>query len=70
MESTGIGPTKDAHDIQALDTTRLEKLLEGQIDVIDSRLKMVNAFNNNKTESKTIQRRACMTFFYLLFSKH
>jgi hypothetical protein len=41
MESTGIGPTKDAHDIQALDTTRPEKLLEGQIDVIDSRLKMV-----------------------------
>ena len=70
METTGIGPTKDAHDIQALGTTRLEKLLEGQIDVIDSRLKMVNAFNNNKTESKTIQRRTCITFFYLLFSKH
>ena len=71
MESTGIGPAKDAHDIQALGNTRLEKLtadfentmaeiqhesdyetqekqltaykklLEGQIDVIDSRLKMV-----------------------------
>jgi uncharacterized protein YpuA (DUF1002 family) len=26
METTGIGPTKDAHDIQALGTTRLEKL--------------------------------------------
>ena len=71
METTGIGPTKDAHDIQALGTTRLEKLtadfentmseienepdyrmqekrltaykklLEEQMDVIDSRLKMV-----------------------------
>ena len=68
METTGIGPTKDAHDFQALGTTRLEKLtadfentmaeienesdyrmqeaaykklLEEQIDVIDSRLKMV-----------------------------
>jgi uncharacterized protein YpuA (DUF1002 family) len=26
METTGIGPTKDAHDIQALGTTRLERL--------------------------------------------
>lgn len=26
METTGIGPTKDAHDIHALGTTRLEKL--------------------------------------------
>ena len=71
METTGIGPTKDARDIQALGTTRLEeltadfentmseienepdyemqekqltaykKLLEEQMDVIDSRLKMV-----------------------------
>ncbi len=71
METTGIGPTKDAHDIHALGTTRLEKLtadfentmadieqesdyetqekqltaykklLEEQMDVIDSRLKMV-----------------------------
>ena len=71
MESTGIGPTKDAHDIQALGTIRLEKLtadfeaimseienepdyemqekqltaykklLGEQMDVIDSRLKMV-----------------------------
>ena len=71
METTGIGPTKDAHDIQALGTTRLEKLtadfentmseienepdhetqekqltaykklLEEQMHVIDSRLKMV-----------------------------
>ena len=71
METTGIGPTKDAHEIQALGTTRLEKLtadfentmseieqesdyetqekqltaykklLEEQMDVIDSRLKMV-----------------------------
>jgi molybdopterin-biosynthesis enzyme MoeA-like protein len=71
METTGIGPTKDAHDIQALGTTKVEKLtadfentiaeienepdyrmqekqltaykklLEKQIDVIDSRLKMV-----------------------------
>jgi uncharacterized protein YpuA (DUF1002 family) len=71
IQSTGIGPTKDAHDIQALGVTRLEKLtadfentmseieneseyriqekqltaykklLEEQMDVIDSRLKMV-----------------------------
>jgi uncharacterized protein YpuA (DUF1002 family) len=71
METTGIGPAKDAHDIQVLGTTRLEKLtadfentmteieqesdyemqekqltaykklLEEQMDVIDSRLKMV-----------------------------
>ena len=71
METTGIGPTKDAHEIQTLGTTRLEKLtadfentmteieqepdyetqekqliaykklLEEQMDVIDSRLKMV-----------------------------
>ena len=71
METTGIGSTKDAHDIHALGTTRLEKLtadfentmaeieqesdyetqekqltaykklLEEQMDVIDSRLKMV-----------------------------
>ena len=71
MQTTGIGPIKDAHDIQALGTTRLEKLtadfentmseienepdyemqekqltaykklLEEQMDVIDSRLKMV-----------------------------
>jgi hypothetical protein len=71
METSGIGPTKDAHDIQALGTTGLEKitadfettmseienepdyetqekqltaykkLLEEQMDVIDSRLKMV-----------------------------
>jgi molecular chaperone GrpE (heat shock protein) len=71
METTGIGPTKDAHEIQALSTTRLgkltadfentmaeienepdyrmqekqltayKKLLEEQMDVIDSRLKMV-----------------------------
>jgi uncharacterized protein YpuA (DUF1002 family) len=71
METTGIGPTKDAHDIHALGTTRLEKLtadfentmaeieqesdyetqekqltaykklLEEQMDVIDSRLKMI-----------------------------
>ena len=71
METMHIGPTKDAHDIQALGTTRLEKLtadfentmaeieqesdyetqekqltaykklLEEQMDVIDSRLKMV-----------------------------
>jgi hypothetical protein len=71
MQTIGIGPTKDAHDIQALGTTRLEKLtadfentmseienesdhetqenqltiykkiLEEQIDVIDSRLKIV-----------------------------
>src|ERR687886_1664991 len=71
MKTTGIGPTKDAHDIQALGTTKVEKLtaefentmseienesdyemqekqltaykklLEEQIDVIDSRLKMV-----------------------------
>jgi uncharacterized protein YpuA (DUF1002 family) len=71
METTGIGPTKDAHDIQALGTARLEKLtadfentmaeienepdyemqekqltaykklLEEQMDVIDSRLNMV-----------------------------
>jgi len=26
MQTTGIGPTKDAHDIQALGTKRLEKL--------------------------------------------
>ena len=26
MQTTGIGPTKDAHDIQALGTARLEKL--------------------------------------------
>jgi len=26
MQTTGIGPTKDAHDIQALGTTRLEKV--------------------------------------------
>jgi hemerythrin-like domain-containing protein len=26
MQTTGIGPAKDAHDIQALGTTRLEKL--------------------------------------------
>jgi uncharacterized protein YpuA (DUF1002 family) len=71
METTGIGPTKDAHDLHALGTTRLEKLtadfentmaeieqesdyetqekqltaykklLEEQMDVIDSRLKMI-----------------------------
>ena len=71
MQTTGIGPTKDARDIQALGTTHLEKLtaefentmseienesdyemqekqltaykklLEQQIDVIDSRLKIV-----------------------------
>jgi uncharacterized protein YpuA (DUF1002 family) len=71
MQTTGIGPTKDAHDIHALGTTRLEKLtadfentmaeieqesdyetqekqltaykklLEEQMDVIDSRLKMI-----------------------------
>jgi ATP-dependent exoDNAse (exonuclease V) alpha subunit len=71
MQTTGIGPAKDARDIQALGTTRVEKLtadfestmteienesdyrvqekqltaykklLEEQIDVIDSRLKMV-----------------------------
>ena len=71
IETTGIGPAKDAHDIQVLGTTRLEKLtadfentmteieqesdyemqekqltaykklLEEQMDVIDSRLKMV-----------------------------
>jgi hypothetical protein len=71
MQTTGIGPSKDAHDIQALGTTRVEKLttdfentmaeiedqsdyrmqekqltaykklLEEQMDVIDSRLKMV-----------------------------
>jgi ATP-dependent exoDNAse (exonuclease V) alpha subunit len=71
IQSRGIGPTKDAYDIQALGATRLEKLtgdfentmseienepdyriqekqltaykklLEEQIDVIDSRLKMV-----------------------------
>jgi uncharacterized protein YpuA (DUF1002 family) len=71
METTRIGPTKDAHDIQVLGTTRLEKLtadfentmaeieqesgyetqekqltaykklLEEQMNVIDSRLKMV-----------------------------
>ena len=71
MQTSGIGPAKDAHDIQALGTTRLEKLtadfedtmseienesdydmqekrltaykklLEEQMDVIDSRLKMV-----------------------------
>ena len=71
MQTTGIGPTKDAHDIQALGTTRLEKLtadfentmseienepdyekqerhltaykklVEQQMNVIDSRLKMV-----------------------------
>jgi len=71
METTGIDSTKDAHDIQALGTARLEKLtadfentmaeienepdyrmqekqltaykklLEEQMDVIDSRLKMV-----------------------------
>jgi uncharacterized protein YpuA (DUF1002 family) len=71
METTGIDPTKDVHDIQALGTARLEKLtadfentmaeienepeyrmqekqltaykklLEEQMDVIDSRLKMV-----------------------------
>ena len=71
MQTTHIGPAKDAHDIQALGTTRLEKLtadfentmseienesdydmqekqltaykklLEEQMDVIDSRLKMV-----------------------------
>ena len=71
MKITGIDPTKDAHDIQALGTARLEKLtadfentmaeienepeyrmqekqltaykklLEEQIEVIDSRLKMV-----------------------------
>ena len=71
METTGIGPTKDTHDLHALGTTRLEKLtadfentmaeieqesdyetqekqltaykklLEEQMDVIDSRLKMV-----------------------------
>ena len=71
METMHIGPTKDAHDIQVLGTTLVEKLtadfestmaeienesdyrmqekqltayeklLEEQIDVIDSRLKMV-----------------------------
>jgi ATP-dependent exoDNAse (exonuclease V) alpha subunit len=71
IQSVDIGPTKDAHDIHALGTTRVEKLtadfentmaeienqsdyriqekqltaykklLEEQIDVIDSRLKMV-----------------------------
>ena len=71
MQTTGIGPAKDAHDIQALGTTLVEKLtedfentmaeienepdyrmqekrltaykklLEEQMDVIDSRLKMV-----------------------------
>jgi hypothetical protein len=71
IQSVGIGPTKDAHDIQALGTTKVEKstadfentmaeienepdyrmqekqltaykkLLEEQMDVIDSRLKMV-----------------------------
>jgi hypothetical protein len=71
MQSTGIGPTKDAHDIQALGSTSLEKLtadfentmaeienesdykmqekqlaaykklLEQQIDGVDSRLKIV-----------------------------
>jgi hypothetical protein len=71
MQTSGIGPAKDAHDIQALGTTRLEKLtadfedtmseienesdydmqekrltaykklLEEQMDIIDSRLKMV-----------------------------
>jgi hypothetical protein len=71
MQTVGISPAKDAHDIQALGTIRLEKLtadfettmseienesdyetqekqltaykklLEEQIDVIDSRLKMV-----------------------------
>ena len=71
METMHIGPTKDAHDIQALGTTKVEKLtadfentmseienepdyemqekqlmaykklLEEQMDVIDSRLKMV-----------------------------
>ena len=71
MQTMHIGPAKDAHDIQALGTTRLEKLtagfentmaeienepdhemqekqltaykklLEEQIDIIDSRLKMV-----------------------------
>jgi hypothetical protein len=71
MQTMHIGPAKDAHDIQALGATRLEKLtadfentmaeieqesdyetqekqltaykklLEEQMDVIDSRLKMV-----------------------------
>jgi hypothetical protein len=71
MQTTGIGPAKDVHDIQALGATRLEKLttdfentmseieneldyrmqekqltaykklLEEQMDLIDSRLKMV-----------------------------
>jgi hypothetical protein len=71
MQTTGIGPAKDARDIQALGTAKLEKLtadfektmseienesdyetqekqltaykklIEEQIDVIDSRLKMV-----------------------------
>jgi hypothetical protein len=69
MQTTGIGPAKDAHDIQALGTivekltadlntmaeienesdyrmqqkrlTAYKKLLEEQMDVIDSRLKMV-----------------------------
>jgi ATP-dependent exoDNAse (exonuclease V) alpha subunit len=71
METMHIGPTQDAHDIQALGTTKVEKLtadfentmaeienepdyrmqekqltaykklLEEQIEVIDSRLKMV-----------------------------
>ena len=71
MQTTGIGPAKDAHDIQALGTTLVEKLtadfentmaeienesdyrmqekrltaykklLEEQMDVIDTRLKMV-----------------------------
>jgi len=71
IQTMRIGPTKDAHDIQALGTTRIEKLvtdfettmseienepdyetqekqltaykklLEEQMDVIDSRLKIV-----------------------------
>jgi hypothetical protein len=71
MQTSGMGPTKGAHDIQALGTTLVEKLtadfestmaeienesdyrmqekrltaykklLEEQMDVIDSRLKMV-----------------------------
>src|ERR671932_829786 len=82
MQTMHIGPAKDAHDIQALGTTELEKLtadfentmaeieqesgyemqekqltaykklLEGQIDVIDSRLKMVERIDNNETGSK------------------
>ena len=48
--------------------TAYKKLLEGQIDVIDSRLKMVERIDNNGTGSKKTRYDSTLSQSFALFS--